>query len=187
MAIIQETLLTALIMGGFGANVESPTQFNSYIVESPSIVRSSFISPNETDLSIRSLLIGQNLFEKTEVELNSYLNLEENWDGYQGIAPMQDHIDNSIAYLRFIKSEDLPAPKSMLSGDGEVSLYWDSNDTHIEISFEDNMLVSYLVSSADIVIGEDDIEIHSEGSYSIPSSIHAKLIDISRAVPSLLA
>lgn len=183
---ITETLLTALIFVPMSPDVESTSKFSSFIVASPTIKQSTFVPSAKMETSFISME-KRSLFEKTEGELLSYYDLEEDWDGYQGVTPQEDHIRFAIDYLDFIRLQGLRSPKPMLSGDGEVSLYWNSDVVHIEISFEDDKLISYLVSSADKVVGEDDVTVCDADSYLIPPSIQSELIRTSKFETSLVA
>ncbi len=116
-------------------------------------------------------------FDKTEEELLSYTKLTKGWDGYQGIAPNEDIINSSRNFLKLVKSQNLPAPKPMLSGEGEVSLYWDIDNTYIEVGFEEEMFFSYLIDSVDKTIGEDDVKFEND---ILPNNLFLELTKLSK-------
>ena len=88
--------------------------------------------------------------------LNSYEQLPENWDGYDGIAPKKSVIEATVSFLDKLTKESIKVPKSMLSGTGEVSLYWEVDNTYIEIGFEDSIHYTYLIDNKGEAFGEDD-------------------------------
>jgi len=99
--------------------------------------------------------------------INSYGQLPNNWDGYNGIAPEKSTVSSTIAFLNVLMHQSIIPPKSMLSGSGEISLYWDNKDTYIEIGFEDKEYYTYFIDSNGNEFGEDDYPL----SESIPNSL----------------
>ena len=116
-----------------------------------------------------------NQLNKTEEELLSYIKLTKGWDGYQGVVPEESVINISLNFLKLIKSQNFPAPKPMLSGEGEVSLYWDIDNTYIEVGFEAESFFSYLIDSVDRTTGEDDVKFDSD---TIPSNLLIELKEL---------
>jgi len=94
-------------------------------------------------------------FKKLEGELYSYLDLEENWDGYDGVIPDKKIIDSCQVIIEKLKKSGLDAPKSMLTGAGEVGLYWKADKAYIELSFEENNTFSYIIDNGDTITGEE--------------------------------
>lgn len=96
-----------------------------------------------------------------EAQLRGYVNLKEDWDGYGGVAPDLDVIQSSIDFLnvwkRGVKSSP---PKPMLSGDGEVGLYWSKGKRYIEVSFESPNVYSFLVENDGVYSGQEDVELN---------------------------
>ncbi|MCK5538973.1 MAG: hypothetical protein KAI79_19270 [Bacteroidales bacterium] len=99
--------------------------------------------------------------------INSYEQLPNNWDGYNGIAPEKSTVTATIAFLNVLMNQSIVSPKSMLSGSGEISLYWDNGDTYIEIGFEDKEHYTYFIDNNGEGSGEDDYPL----SESIPNSL----------------
>jgi len=61
-------------------------------------------------------------FKKISDELSSYSKLKNNWDGEDGITPLQSDIYNAEQFLELIKN--YRPPISMISGSGEVGYFW---------------------------------------------------------------
>jgi len=61
----------------------------------------------------------------------------------------------------------------MLSGDNEISLYWDFPDLYIELSVDEVGFFSYLINDKlnKYTLGEDDCHI----KYGIPSDVYLYL------------
>jgi len=122
-------------------------------------------------------------FDKRSASLQNYLTLPEDWDGYGGVAPGIEAVTSCMELLSKLDDLSLTSvlPKTMLSGNGEVSLYWTDKETglHIEIGSEEEGLFSYLVSSKDVVFGEDDIDLNN---IEIPNELakHISYLSASR-------
>ena len=73
-------------------------------------------------------------------QLESYSNLEPNWDGPDSVIPSRLDIDRVINFVETIPVI-FPQPKAMISRNGDIELYWDDSIVYIDIQFEpDNML-----------------------------------------------
>ena len=94
--------------------------------------------------------------------LKSYVELEEDWDGYGGIVPDGKIIVTAIELLEQMKDAKLQAPKSMLSGSGEVGLYWKNNSMYIEISIDEPMNYSLYIEEGNAYSGKADISIAND-------------------------
>jgi len=99
--------------------------------------------------------------------INSYEQVPDNWDGYNGIAPERNTIKATKAFLNVLMRQSIQTPKSMLSGSGEISLYWNAENTYIEIGFEDDAHYTYFVNHNGEEFGKDDYPL----SESIPNSL----------------
>lgn len=100
-------------------------------------------------------------FEKgiTDVII-AYQSYPANWDGYDGISPSSDTINNTLLFL-----EKLPLgvaePRPGLSGDGEVSLFWEKDDVFVDIGFSgDGKYSFYAQDSQDIEYLKDNIDLN---------------------------
>ena len=93
--------------------------------------------------------------------VNSYKSYPLNWDGYDGIPPSAETISNALSFL-----EKLPygviEPRPGVSGDGEISLFWENDEIYIDIGFSgDGTYVLYARDSQDIEYFKDSIDLHS--------------------------
>lgn len=154
---------------------KSETVSDSYISRNP--VHLDY-TPFRTDVDTSSFADLNKItpFDKVIGEMLSYIDLTEDWDGYGAISPDKETIHSALEFLELIRSEYFSAPKPMLSGDGEVSMYWESNGKYIEIGFDRKDQFSYLIDSDDITRGEDDLIVDG----SIPSPLLKELIIISK-------
>lgn len=114
---------------------------------------------NNTHLTTitKKLSIQLSLYDRVVNKLLGYLDLEDDWDGYGAAPPNEGVIDSAIQYLTLLKEKKLPAPKPMLSGSGEVGLYWDHQNSHFELAFEEQGMFSYFINHGGLIHGEDDI------------------------------
>lgn len=117
-------------------------------------------------------------YKSTRDTLESYKNLEEDWDGYDGIEIDHGVIGTIVGLLNIFEDVGAPAPKSMVSGDGEVGLYWNYEDLYVEAGCDKEGCITYLITRTfaeenDLnrtqYTGEDDVEI-KEGE--IPSFVY---------------
>ena len=89
--------------------------------------------------------------------INAYSSLCYNWDGYDGDKPDTKTIASAIQFCDALKKYHISAPKCMVSGDGNISLFWDRDDVYIEISFDYEGKYSFLIKKLnDLYCGKDD-------------------------------
>lgn len=93
--------------------------------------------------------------------ISTYSTYPLNWDGYDGIAPSSETISDALSFI-----EKLPygvvEPRPGVSGDGEISLFWENDDIYIDIGFlGDGTYVLYARDSQDIEYFKDSIDLHS--------------------------
>ena len=69
--------------------------------------------------------------------INSYYQLEYDWDGYNSMSPSKQTLNNVIRFINNI-SEDSLIPKPMVGYDGTVGLYLEKDNKYLEICFDDN-------------------------------------------------
>lgn len=166
------TVLSAAIVIGGSVPVIQTIDNISYtdphiIIDSSSFTSASDISVNKAESDTR---LFQNIshvktkYDETSGELLSYVDLEDDWDGYGGVAPQKETVFSCSELLSVLNKKNIPLPKAMLSGDGEVSLYWTDkkSDVHIEIGFEEEGLYSYLISTPSLITGADDCRLDEE-------------------------
>lgn len=80
----------------------------------------------------------------TELELRSYAQLGDNWDGEGAVAPSQTAIDDALAFLGQ-RPPDIPLPYPEEGKEGDVGVYWDNPKAKVfsEVSFEGDGTFSY--------------------------------------------
>lgn len=89
--------------------------------------------------------------------INSYSSLCYNWDGYGGDKPDTKTIASAIQFCDLLKKHHISAPKCMVSGEGDISLFWDRDDIYIEIGFDNEDKYSFLIKKLnDLSYGKDD-------------------------------
>lgn len=96
---------------------------------------------------------------KITTTLQSYLQLEVGWDGYDGQVPTQDSILAATAFLIKLIGKQLPLPNPMLSADGSVGFYWDRNGAYIDVGIESINVISYFAKTHSFTCGRDDVNI----------------------------
>ncbi len=91
--------------------------------------------------------------------INSYKNYPANWDGYDGIPPLSETVNNTLEFI-----EKLPfnakEPRPGVSGDGEISLFWESDDIFVDIGFlGDEKYTFYARDDQAIEYFKDDLDL----------------------------
>jgi hypothetical protein len=99
-------------------------------------------------------------YQKICDELSSYKKLKNNWDGYQGIKPSSEIIETVMKFLDILIEDKIHNPQIMLSGDGEIALFWKVMNSYIEIDFDMKGYLSFFYEIGGNVYGEDDILIN---------------------------
>lgn len=103
-------------------------------------------------------------------KLFSYYDLEDDWDGYGGKPPSLTTIGTIVSFVMKLQELDAIPPNPMLAGSGEVGLYWDIDNIHIEVVSTEVGLISYAVifhkTESHYVCGEEDIY-----AFEIPNNL----------------
>ena len=115
-------------------------------------------------------------FDRVEEDILRYKELVKGWDGYEGTAPTEGTISSALLFISLIRLEGFPAPTTTLSSNGEVSLYWEAEGRYLEVGFEEEGTLSYLIDSKDTTKGEDDLLI----AEAIPIVLREELSLISK-------
>lgn len=92
-------------------------------------------------------------------ELYSYKKLQNNWDGYGGIRPDDEIINSAKKFINILKYNKIFEPKIMVSGNGEIGLFWKNQNNYIEVDFDEDGHLSFFYEIDGKVHGEDDIAI----------------------------
>jgi hypothetical protein len=74
--------------------------------------------------------------ERSELasEIMASRHLHKNWDGEGGMAPSKEAMSDALAFLELLPL-NAKLPKTTISGDGEVGLYWKTPGGYIDIGF----------------------------------------------------
>lgn len=86
-------------------------------------------------------------YRKIRGRILSFKNLNEDWDGYGGVVPSDDIIQNSLVLLELFEDLSVNNARVMLSGDGEISFFWKKNGYYSELTIEDANVFSYFVKN----------------------------------------
>lgn len=77
------------------------------------------------------------VYSEIRHELLSYSSLTTNWDGYEAVKPPEENIQNVKLFLSLLTflDMDIVVPNIMLSGAGDISLYWELDEKYMELNF----------------------------------------------------
>jgi hypothetical protein len=101
-----------------------------------------------------------NEYSNLYTELFSYRELQDNWDGYKGVKPSDEIISTTERFIDILKCNKILKPKIMVSGNGEIGLFWKNQDKYIEIDFDEAEYLSFFYKMNGTVYGEDDVTIN---------------------------
>lgn len=111
-------------------------------------------------------------------EITTYTILEDGWDGDDSLKPTADSIKNAMSYIEELYNIKAPLPKSMLNAQGEVGLYWDNQNTYIDIHFEANNLISIYARSKQT---QEECFFDEIGILSLPSIMAKNVLPLLQA------
>ena len=105
--------------------------------------------------------------DKLRAKLLSYLNLTDDWDGYGADPPSIDAVLDAVDFL-VMRPRDVPLPFPQVASDGEVGLYWRTEEVHAEVGFHGERELSYYAcytpaSGASRACGSDGYRFDTEG------------------------
>ena len=127
-------------------------------VASDSIIKDTQPNYSEEDKSTISKF--HNAYQKIYTELYSYRELKNNWDGYGGVRPADGIIITTKNFIDILKSYNIINPKIMVSGAGEIGLFWKNKNSYIEVDFDGNEYFTYFYKIDNKIYGEDDISLN---------------------------
>ena len=113
-------------------------------------------------------------------ELSTYSDLNKNWDGYNGIRPSDDIIETVKVFLNILKNRKIHHPRIMVSGNGEIALFWKNNKNYIEIDFDLKNKLSFFYELDTDIYGEDDVVING----LIPQKLNYSLSNLFKVTSS---
>lgn len=90
--------------------------------------------------------------------IESYLALEAGWDGYDADDANRSSVQEARVFIAALPSQ-YPVPKSTISSDGEISLYWAKEDRYLEASFPGDGTYHYIYSAPGERFGSPDIAV----------------------------
>ena len=97
--------------------------------------------------------------DKIAATLTSYLDLDEDWDGYGGVRPTDKAVRDTLEFLNALPEDKVP-PKPMLAGSGEVGLFWDIEGFYCDVGFEGDGTYSYYGELNDAhSIGDEEVPV----------------------------
>ncbi|NYD91452.1 hypothetical protein [Sphingomonas melonis] len=92
----------------------------------------SFSNVSMTGLAIRPLINRIQRFAK----------LDAGWDGSGSVRPTDQSIDTAVNFVKSIPASVTP-PEVVAAGDGEISLFWRTDDTFVDISIGDGQASAF--------------------------------------------
>ncbi len=113
-----------------------------------------------------------NEYKKLYQKLYTYRNLNNNWDGYDGVRPPEEVITTTEKFISILEKNLIPPPVSMVSGSGQVALFWKNKSEYIEVDFDENNYLSYFCKLNNKVYGEDGVIVSSHISEKLLSSLN---------------
>ncbi|MBT3060817.1 MAG: hypothetical protein AB2696_01645 [Candidatus Thiodiazotropha sp.] len=108
-------------------------------------------------------------------ELNSYIHLAPDWDGYGGIPPLENAVTDALTFLTN-NPDYTKSLKPMLSSNGVVGLYIDEDELYLDIEFDGTGSFSYYIElDDDDFIAEEDIPIDNP---NLPQNLIKSLLTV---------
>lgn len=141
------------------------TLITSFLLTTPMIndsIKDNSIIENKIQLSFKEIIPKQkDSYNDIFKELNSYKDLKPNWDGYDGRKPSDDIVNTTKKFLEELKNNKISAPEIMISGIGQIAIYWKNRDSYIEVNFDMKDYLSFFYKIDGVVYGEDDLKVDS--------------------------
>jgi hypothetical protein len=160
--------LTSSIVTGFLITISDNGIATDSIIQSN--ITPSIIQNVKSEIDISHSIEYSKLYK----ELSTYSKLNDNWDGYNGIKPSDDIIETVRIFLEILKNHKIHHPRIMVSGSGEVALFWKKNKNYIEIDFDIKNKLSFFYELGTDIYGEDDVVIDG----SIPKKLNYSLSNL---------
>jgi hypothetical protein len=92
------------------------------------------------------------------LEVQNLRKLSANWDGYDGVPPTEGTIAKAITLVSNLPF-DLEPPRIGISGDGEISLFWERPNLYIDFGIRDDLGCSFYARKGDIEDFGDDLDV----------------------------
>lgn len=155
----------------FASDNPTTSQINNLQTNKP--IMDNFLSKSETLCAgFASYDRAISRLEWLSSELDSYMNLKAGWDGIGSLSADPTHISAAKALLNVLPA-GLSLPKTMLSSDGELGLYWKDDNLFADAVIENEKTFSLFIrfnekNSREIFI--ESIDIDSAASEIIKNS-----------------
>ena len=107
-------------------------------------------------------------YQRLVNQVQSYSQLQIGWDGYQGKPAKIRSQSDALLFLAVV-SKTFPIPRAMLSSDGEISLYWESERNYAEIDFPGDGTYYYFCETPDFYAEEDGLP--SRPNPTVPAAL----------------
>lgn len=109
-------------------------------------------------------------------ELMEYDALQDGWDGPDSVRPLRSNLAEASAWLgRLPLGAQLP--RSMLSSNGDVGLYWDLNGGYAELTFEHEGELTFFATNRsgyrEIIEGRALLEEKEKYLFSVVSQLNS--------------
>lgn len=82
--------------------------------------------------------------EKIIGEIRSWNELEDNWDGENGLKPVEASMEEATSFI-YLLNKNLSLPEPMLLSSGRIALYWDEDDLYADIEFIGDGRVTFFI------------------------------------------
>ncbi|MCU7812244.1 MAG: hypothetical protein KZQ77_13560 [Candidatus Thiodiazotropha sp. (ex Notomyrtea botanica)] len=96
----------------------------------------------------------------------SFSDLDNNWDGYGGEMPSKQAVYEAIILLKFFPRNALPT-RVGLSGDGEISLIWDTRSLFADFGVVGDGKFSYFIKDNEGKLYGDDLRLSNKLSHEV--------------------
>ncbi len=88
--------------------------------------------------------VDDDIFKGFIEQIFKFAQLEENWDGYGGVVPNDSTIGDAVSLLKGVPRNNPPS-RVGLSGDGEISLIWESDNFYADFGVMGDGNYSYFM------------------------------------------
>lgn len=117
---------------------------------------------NKIEILIPQLDSCQDCYKKNLIELKTYNDLHDDWDGYGAKKPLLENIETAYRFLEKLKEKGIQPPSIMPSTQENVTLFWRSKNNYLSLSFDSINHFSFFSKFDKKVYGRDDIEFSND-------------------------
>lgn len=107
------------------------------------------------------MLAQQESRNQLYARVHYFTRLPQDWDGYDGIPATYESWISAVEFIQLLPNR-VDTPFAMLSGDGEISLFWENAKNYLEVSFPGDGTYHYIFTSQDrdIQFASDDLSLN---------------------------